>query len=324
MQSSETEGRRNHQTVVIMYTSRQHELIIRWAQRLSGVDLAVRPMHLSSVAICGNGSNCEPWPGSIKAELDYSDLIFFKERESESPLAAALALYLRGTGLNFVDESVVNLAPESKLTQYVRAAAAGIPIPRFVAGHTELLLKHRVELLEYLRFPVVLKGHASHNGRDNYWAASPNDLLDLLTRVHIPAPAIIQEYVPGDRDYRVLVFGGTPAVVIERFPPPQDHRSNLRVGGTGRVVPTKVLPEAALRMAVVAAAAVDLDVAGVDLKHGTDGNWQLLEVNSSPQLASGSALESKMKELSMYLRTAASHPPRQKLPPSHDRARPPT
>lgn len=96
------------------------------------------------------------------------------------------------------------------------------------------------------------------------------------------ANILVQEFIKEakGRDIRCFVIDGKVVAAIERQAAPGEFRANLHQGGKASVV--KVTAQER-RMAVKAAKAMDLSVAGVDLIRSTKGPL-LLEVNSSPGL----------------------------------------
>jgi len=81
----------------------------------------------------------------------------------------------------------------------------------------------------------------------------------------------------GRRDLRVLVVGGEIAGAMERVA--DSWRANIARGARPRAV---TLGEDERRLALAAAAALEADVAGVDLLIGLDGEVVVLEVNGIP------------------------------------------
>lgn len=89
----------------------------------------------------------------------------------------------------------------------------------------------------------------------------------------------LQAYVPHPgRDLRVFVVGGTTRAAMVRHAPPGEWRTN--VGGGGRVEAVEC-PAAVRAVAEAAAAALELDYAGVDLVLGDHGP-AVIEVNGNP------------------------------------------
>src|SRR5436305_13974413 len=81
----------------------------------------------------------------------------------------------------------------------------------------------------------------------------------------------------GRRDLRVLVVAGETAGAMERVT--DSWRANIARGARPRPA---VLSEDERGVALAAAAAVEADVAGVDLLIGPDGEAFVLEVNGIP------------------------------------------
>ena len=79
---------------------------------------------------------------------------------------------------------------------------------------------------------------------------------------------------------RCFVIGGKVVAAMRRLAPPGEFRSNLHRGGTAELVK---LSREERRVAVKAATALGLDVAGVDLLRSSEGPL-VMAVNSSPEL----------------------------------------
>src|SRR5690606_38045815 len=96
------------------------------------------------------------------------------------------------------------------------------------------------------------------------------------------ANILVQEFIKEakGKDIRCFVINGKVVAAIERVAAPGEFRANLHQGGRATLV--KVTAEER-RIAVRAAKAMDLAVAGIDLIRSAKGPL-LLEVNSSPGL----------------------------------------
>jgi ribosomal protein S6--L-glutamate ligase len=93
---------------------------------------------------------------------------------------------------------------------------------------------------------------------------------------------VLQEYVRESkgRDLRVIVVGGRAIAAMRRVAKPGEFRANLHRGGKGDGVR---LPRAYRTVAIRAAKAMGLEVAGVDMLESKSGP-KILEINSSPGL----------------------------------------
>ncbi len=98
----------------------------------------------------------------------------------------------------------------------------------------------------------------------------------------LKANILVQEFIKEaqGKDLRCFVIDGKVVAAIERTAAPGEFRANLHMGGTASVV--KITREER-RLAVKAAKAMNLRIAGVDIIRSSKGPL-LLEVNSSPGL----------------------------------------
>jgi len=105
-------------------------------------------------------------------------------------------------------------------------------------------------------------------------------VIAAFRQVH--ADILVQQFVDdaAGSDYRALVVGGEVIAAMRRKAPPGEFRANLHRGGTAEAVE---LGEAEREVAVRAAAAVGLGVAGVDFLSASRGPL-VIEVNASPGL----------------------------------------
>lgn len=96
------------------------------------------------------------------------------------------------------------------------------------------------------------------------------------------ANILVQEFIKeaNGKDIRCFVIDGKVVAAIQREALPGEFRANIHLGGTASVI--KVTPEEK-RIAIKAAKAMNLKVAGVDIIRSDKGPL-LLEVNSSPGL----------------------------------------
>lgn len=110
---------------------------------------------------------------------------------------------------------------------------------------------------------------------------------------------LVQEFIEesGGSDVRVLIIGGKIVAAMKRQAPEGEFRSNIHLGGDG--VPIK-LTRAERQMALSAAKAMNLDIAGVDLLQAERGPL-VMEVNAFPMFGgidrvTGSDIASKIIE----------------------------
>ncbi|MGW6056047.1 RimK family alpha-L-glutamate ligase [Streptomyces sp. NPDC055189] len=156
-------------------------------------------------------------------------------------------------------------------------AEAGIPTPR-----TALALTPEAALtaLDTIGYPAVVK--PLHGSWGRLIAALPDrqtaeTILEYAAALPSPQARIVyvQEWIakPG-RDIRVVVVGGDAVAATYRRA--EDWRTNVARGAVSE--PCPLTPDLA-KLAVLAAQAVDADIAGVDLIEDETGELLVLEVN---------------------------------------------
>ena len=93
---------------------------------------------------------------------------------------------------------------------------------------------------------------------------------------------LVQEFIKeaNGKDLRLFVIDGKVVAAIQREALPGEFRANIHLGGTASIIKPTVIEK---RIAIKAAKAMDLKVAGVDIIRSSKGPL-LLEVNSSPGL----------------------------------------
>lgn len=96
------------------------------------------------------------------------------------------------------------------------------------------------------------------------------------------ANILVQEFIKeaNGKDIRLFVIDGKVVAAIQREALPGEFRANIHLGGTASIIKPTAEEK---RIAVKAAKAMNLKVAGVDIIRSTKGPL-LLEVNSSPGL----------------------------------------
>lgn len=169
------------------------------------------------------------------------------------------------------------LTAHDKLATALVFGRAGVPHPR--TAHVR-----EATVPETLGPPYVVKPRFGSWGRDVFRCETPDSLLACLDRLahrrwFRRQGAIVQELVsPTGPDLRVVVAGGRVVGAVERVALPGEWRTNVALGALRRAAEPS---EEARFMAVGAAAAIGIDLAGVDLIAGPDGKYLVLEVNGA-------------------------------------------
>lgn len=112
---------------------------------------------------------------------------------------------------------------------------------------------------------------------------------------------IVQQYIPNDCDYRVLLLGDE-CMVIRRMADGDSHLNNISAGGSAEIVDKDTLPPSVHERCRTIMRHGGLEWAGIDVvQHREGGEYFFLEVNSLPQLDSGAFREEKAELLAAYL-----------------------
>jgi gamma-F420-2:alpha-L-glutamate ligase len=208
------------------------------------------------------------------------DFIIPRTGSETSYFTLAVLRQFERMGVPLINGAEAVEACADKLQTLQVLSASGLPIPKTV------LSKFPVDvdvIARELGFPVVVKKLRSTRGagvvlcqdREQF-----NDLASLLGNAGHQSDFIFQQYVKAShgRDVRVLVIGDSVAAAMERRAPNGGFKSNVSLGGTGTAINPP--PEMA-KMAIDAAKALRLDVAGIDVLFDETG-YRICEANSSP------------------------------------------
>lgn len=238
-----------------------------------------------------------------KSLSDY-DLIYFKTYFKKAEFAVAVAGWAKSKGIKFIDQEVGDSHAYTKLSQYAKLAAAGLPIPKsIVVTHVNLASQYQ-RFVDELGLPFILKDAAAEKGRSNFLIKNQSEFNEAVKQaVKDEAYYVAQEYIRNEGDYRFIVLGEKLKFVLgRRQVDDTTHLSNTSVGGQASLVNLDEVSEDPRNIAIKAASVMNRQVAGVDLMQSSEsGQWYILEVNNSPQLASGAFVNEKVAAMTDYL-----------------------
>ncbi len=159
-------------------------------------------------------------------------------------------------------------------------AAAGIPVPDTCFVTRPAGFFDAVDRLE--GYPVIAKQPSGMGGDGVVKLDNATQARDWVTSRLDPVKGlVVQRFFPPDgrMDARILVIGGQVAGAMTLWPAPDDFRTNIHQQGRAAALDP---PDSWKRMAVAAARACCLDIAGIDLMGKKDGSPCVVEVNYSP------------------------------------------
>ncbi|MCC7303948.1 RimK family alpha-L-glutamate ligase [bacterium] len=227
--------------------------------------------------------------GDYFAHSEYGDLakydvLLVREVFAYFKYAINIISYMKQKGKLVVDN---NLAEEkmmiNKLIDGQRIVQASLPFPKTYHAHT---LDNYMKLIPRIEkeagFPLVIKHRSSGKGAKIYKAEDRLDLENLLADLNEENKLgrfYIQEFLPLDADYRVLVVADQVVGAMLRIPKKGDFRANFSLGGS--VQPAELTRELE-ELALNAAKATNANFGGVDIVYTKDKKPYLLEVNRTP------------------------------------------
>ena len=188
------------------------------------------------------------------------------------------------------DDSFSNT--DGKLYSLWRFWEQSIPVAKTAFGPTSFLEKKLAEF----GGTGVLKSVQGTKGKDNYLIHSKEELHRIITD-NKEISFILQEYIPNQGDYRIILADYQPKLAIFRSASGKDFRNNTSVGGEAKLVPLNEVDPTILELAIASAKALQIKIAGADILPAKNGNYTVLEVNRTPQLVTGAFPEEKLKIL---------------------------
>ena len=194
----------------------------------------------------------------------------------------AIVRQLEMQGVYALSSSLAINRSRDKLRSMQLLAKAGVGIPKTVFSRNSTDID---DLLEKLGgTPVIIKLARGTHGNGVVLAESKKAAKSVLQAFYLTnddgTNVLLQEFVKesAGTDIRAFVVGGRVVASMKRQSLDDDFRSNLHKGGEGTTIK---LTEEERKMAVKAARAMGLNIAGVDMMRSERGPL-ILEVNASP------------------------------------------
>ena len=236
--------------------------------------IVVDPVYVWPVLLGGNLD--------LEGDIDISQLDVVLPRQGATVNDSSLKLvphlqHIRVPLVNKLD--AIRLAKDQFLTLQALSARQ-IPIPD--TGFINAFEGFRSVLNRLGGYPVVVKQVSGRVGEGVFLVNNEQKTrLILHNNLETGKGMLIQRFIPPENrlDIRVLVIGGKVAGAMKLKPKPGDFRSNFHL--TQKSWPVELLPEWQ-KMALAAADALGLEIAGVDLIVDAHGDARVIELNYSP------------------------------------------
>lgn len=125
--------------------------------------------------------------------------------------------------------------------------------------------RQKSTISDYFAFPFIGKiPRGSAMGRGVYLIRNKDE---LYTYCDLTATAYVQEFLPADRDIRVVIIGGKAVLAYWRIAPQGEFRSNVALGATISLDP---VPQKVLDLALHTALSCQWDDVGIDIMMNND------------------------------------------------------
>lgn len=214
--------------------------------------------------------------------LGHYDAVIPRIASNMTRYGTAIVRQMEMQGLYVVSSSIAINRTRDKLRSLQLLSKAGVAIPKTVFSRNTTDIDELIEMVGGV--PVIIKLARGTHGNGVVLAETKRTAKSALQALYLNNEGgtniLIQEFIKesAGTDIRAFVVGSRVVASMKRQSLDDDFRSNLHKGGLGKAI--RLTPEER-KMAVKAARAMGLPIAGVDLMRSAKGPL-VLEVNASP------------------------------------------
>ena len=220
---------------------------------------------------------------SYKGEdLGHFEAVIPRIASNMTRYGTAIVRQLEMQGVYTASSSLAINRSRDKLRSLQLLAKAGVGIPKTVVSRNSADIDDLIEKIGGT--PVIIKLARGTHGNGVVLAETKKAAKSVLQALYLTnedgTNILLQEFVKesAGTDIRAFVVGSRVVASMKRQSLDDDFRSNLHKGGEGAIIK---LTEEERKMAVKAAKAMGLNIAGVDMMRSERGPL-ILEVNASP------------------------------------------
>lgn len=213
--------------------------------------------------------------------LNQFDAVIPRIRPSITFYGCALTRQFEALNVYCLNSSTAITQSRDKLFSLQLLLQSGIDIPTTGFANSPLDTDDLIKMVG--GSPLIVKLLEGTQGKGVVLAETKKAAESVINAFKsLNANILVQEFIKeaNGKDLRLFVIDGKVVATIQREALPGEFRANIHLGGTATVI--KPTPEEK-KIAIRAAKAMDLKVAGVDIIRSSKGPL-LLEVNSSPGL----------------------------------------
>ena len=214
--------------------------------------------------------------------LEYYDAIIPRIASYMTCYGMAIVCQLEMQGMYSISSSIAINRTRDKLRSMQLLSKTGVAIPKTVFSRNTTDIDSLIDSVGGV--PVVIKLARGTHGNGVVLADTKRMAKSALQALYLHnedgTNILVQEFIKesAGTDIRVFVVGGRVVASMKRQSLDDDFRSNLHKGGEGISIK---LTEEERKMAIKAARAMGLNIAGVDMMRSNRGPL-VLEVNASP------------------------------------------
>lgn len=214
-------------------------------------------------------------------KLEGYDAIIPRISNNMTRYGCAIVRQFEMQGIWTVSSSIAITRARDKLRAAQILTKAGVDTPKTLVSRNSADID---DLIDQIGLPVIIKLATGTHGNGVVLADTKKAAKSALQAFYLynedGTNILLQEYVAesAGSDIRAFVVGSRVVASMKRQSLDDDFRSNLHKGGEGTAIK---LTEEEKKLALAAAKAMGLHVAGVDLMRSSRGPL-VLEVNASP------------------------------------------
>ncbi|WP_338410558.1 30S ribosomal protein S6--L-glutamate ligase [uncultured Flavobacterium sp.] len=213
--------------------------------------------------------------------LDNFDAVIPRIRPSMTYYGCALTRQFEALKVFALNNAAAITQSRDKLFSLQLLLNSGVDIPTTGFANSPLDTDDLIKMVG--GSPLIVKLLEGTQGKGVVLAETKKAAESVINAFKsLNANILVQEFIKeaNGKDLRLFVVDGKVVAAMQREAAPGEFRANIHMGGTASVVKVTIEEK---RIAIKAAKAMDLKVAGVDIIRSSKGPL-LLEVNSSPGL----------------------------------------
>lgn len=218
------------------------------------------------------------------SDINTFSLVWLSSHWTSRDLATSVKLYLDRYEIpnTFVEQST------SKITDNMNFVLNDIPCPNTYYVDSSEIMEHIEDIEEVCKYPLIMKDSRGHHGIDSVYISSREELIKNINSISSKKVFFIQEYIPNEYDWGVLVANNKVVSAERSYPNNGEYRNNI--GATEVFVDLNDIPEDIKDIALKASNILGLSWSRSDIIVDKDTHLPyLLEVNRFPGITTESS-----------------------------------